>query len=166
MNNEQKKMNNKGFSLVELIIVIAIMAILVGVLAPQYVRYIAKSKISTDMQNVQAIRTSVEAYAAEAGSLSANVVVKVSGGSITVTGLDATTLNTIGISGSTTCKGTWAGDGTYTLDKSSLTWSGASSTACTSTVNGKTYRMGSVFDSSIQSEDNASGGSPTPTPNP
>ena len=31
-----KKMNNKGFSLVELIIVIAIMAVLIVVLAPQY----------------------------------------------------------------------------------------------------------------------------------
>ena len=35
MKNE-KKMNNKGFSLVELIIVIAIMAVLIAVLAPQY----------------------------------------------------------------------------------------------------------------------------------
>ncbi|HAL02696.1 MAG TPA: hypothetical protein DCP07_05005, partial [Lachnospiraceae bacterium] len=34
--------NNKGFSLVELIIVIAIMAILVGVMAPQLIKYIEK----------------------------------------------------------------------------------------------------------------------------
>ena len=33
---KKEKMNDKGFSLVELIIVIAIMAVLVVVLAPQY----------------------------------------------------------------------------------------------------------------------------------
>ena len=36
MNKKQKSLTNKGFSLVELIIVIAIMAVLVGVLAPQF----------------------------------------------------------------------------------------------------------------------------------
>lgn len=44
MNKKQKSLTNKGFSLVELIIVIAIMAVLVGVLAPQYVKYLNKSK--------------------------------------------------------------------------------------------------------------------------
>ena len=38
----KKKMDNKGFSLVELIIVIAIMVILVAVLAPQYLKYVEK----------------------------------------------------------------------------------------------------------------------------
>lgn len=45
-----KKLNNKGFSLVELIIVIAIMAILVGVMAPQLMKYIEKSRYSSDVQ--------------------------------------------------------------------------------------------------------------------
>lgn len=46
----KKKTDNKGFSLVELIIVIAIMVILVAVLAPQYLRYVEKSRVATDTQ--------------------------------------------------------------------------------------------------------------------
>ena len=33
---DRKKKDNKGFTLVELVIVVAILAILVGLLAPQY----------------------------------------------------------------------------------------------------------------------------------
>lgn len=51
--------NNKGFSLVELIIVIAIMAILVGVMAPQLIRYIEKTKESSDVQLLDTVRSAV-----------------------------------------------------------------------------------------------------------
>ncbi len=51
--------NNKGFSLVELIIVIAIMAILVGVMAPQLIKYIEKSKVSSDTQAADAVHTAI-----------------------------------------------------------------------------------------------------------
>ncbi|NLP34751.1 MAG: prepilin-type N-terminal cleavage/methylation domain-containing protein, partial [Clostridiales bacterium] len=39
-NSKKKVLNNKGFSLVELIVVIAIMAVLAGVAAPQVIKYI------------------------------------------------------------------------------------------------------------------------------
>ena len=51
--------NNKGFSLVELIIVIAIMAILVGVMAPQLIKYIEKSKVSADTQAADAVHSAI-----------------------------------------------------------------------------------------------------------
>ena len=59
MNKKQKSLTNKGFSLVELIIVIAIMAVLVGVLAPQYIKYLDKSKISADKQLADNLRQAI-----------------------------------------------------------------------------------------------------------
>ena len=61
---EKRKMNNEGFSLIELIVVIAIMAILVGALAPQLLKYIERSRQAADIQAAGAVYTAVQtAYA-------------------------------------------------------------------------------------------------------
>ena len=54
-------MKNKGFSLVELIIVIAIMAILAAAIAPALIRYIDKSRRSDDVAAAESINTAAQA---------------------------------------------------------------------------------------------------------
>lgn len=64
----KKEMNNKGFSLVELIIVIAIMAVLMGILAPQYLKYVRQSKVSTDITNAENLATAINTEVASGGN--------------------------------------------------------------------------------------------------
>lgn len=61
----QKSLTNKGFSLVELIIVVAIMAILIGVLAPQYLRYVEKSRHQKDNTTIGEIADIIKMTSAD-----------------------------------------------------------------------------------------------------
>ena len=59
------KKNNKGFSLVELIVVIAIMGVLVVVLAPTYLRYVNKTKLEKDIAAVGEVYEAIKVSTAE-----------------------------------------------------------------------------------------------------
>jgi prepilin-type N-terminal cleavage/methylation domain-containing protein len=65
-----KKLNNKGFSLVELIIVIAIMAILVGVVGTQVIPYLENSRQAKDYQILSSWNTAaMSAYSSAAAKI-------------------------------------------------------------------------------------------------
>ena len=75
------KKNNSGFSLVELIIVIAIMAVLIGVLAPQFIKYVEKSKESKDISNLDSCVSVVQSYYADKDFPSGGVTITAAKGS-------------------------------------------------------------------------------------
>lgn len=80
------KKNNKGFSLVELIVVIAIMAVLVGILAPTLIKYVDKSRRSTDVKNASEYMSAIQTYASDhedmAGISNATIVLTTQGATV------------------------------------------------------------------------------------
>jgi len=60
-----KKTSNKGFSLVELIVVIAIMGVLMVVLAPQYLKYVEKSRLQKDNSAIAEIAENIKIAVAD-----------------------------------------------------------------------------------------------------
>lgn len=77
-NLKKKKANNKGFSLVELIIVIAIMAILVGIVGTQVIPYLEKSREAKDQQILSAWNTAaVSAYTMNAEEITAATTITI-----------------------------------------------------------------------------------------
>ena len=87
---------NKGFSLVELIVVVAIMAVLVGILAPAYLSYVEKTRIGADEDAAEEIRRAVETATAEVAVYD-EVIGSLSGGSVSHTfGATVSSCSTLG----------------------------------------------------------------------
>lgn len=61
----EMKKNNKGFSLVELIVVIAIMVVLIAVLGSTILGYVEKSKYSKDIQALDSVKTAISTFVAD-----------------------------------------------------------------------------------------------------
>lgn len=129
-NNEIGKLNDKGFSLVELIIVIAIMAILVGVLAPQYLRYVERARESADLNTMDTLISAVEIYSVDPEFKPVEGTIKCVNGALTPSGDVGTkghvkdALNEAGLNRTITLKSKRYQNFTITFTASSITFSG------------------------------------------
>lgn len=140
----KKQKNNKGFSLVELIVVIAIMAVLVGVLAPQFIKYVERSRQSTDVQNVQLLKDAIEAEASDNEKIT-SATITIDG--TTVTG--ALVPDTITISSSKATvklKSSGWNKGKYTYTPSTGTWEKTASVGTNKNGGTSAKNMDDVFD--------------------
>ena len=138
----KKKMNNKGFTLVELIVVLVILAILAAILVPTLMGYIDKARSEKDFGTAQAIRVATQSMIAEMYG---------KGEEITETNITGHTKEIMGLIGaaSTTSGNTT----TYTLDGQKLTLEKVTLEDATNgnyqiksiivSINGKYYRYSS-----------------------
>ncbi|EOX4458437.1 TPA: type IV pilin protein [Vibrio diabolicus] len=87
-NSKQKK--QQGFTLIELMIVVAVIGVLAAIAIPQYQKYVEKSSLASALATASALKTNYEDYLAVSGAAPINIseigAVSFALGSISISG--------------------------------------------------------------------------------
>ena len=87
---------NQGFTLVELVIVVAILAVLSAIVAPQYIKYVERSHQGVDASTLESMRRAVETEVAILKEATdATVVITGATGTISSASLDSTFIDEV-----------------------------------------------------------------------
>ena len=115
--------NNKGFSLVEIIIVVAIMAVLVGILAPQFIKNVERSREAKDLQNIEEYKVTIESIAADKEGLDDNMEIKITSGTGTFVNVTDPELQKYGLESTFELSSTKWKPFIWTYDVTTYSWS-------------------------------------------
>ncbi len=136
------KKNNKGFTLVELIVVLVILAILAAILVPTLLGYIERARAEKDFSTAQTVRVAAQAvidqaygdgHATEAGNVAHTDITA-------ITAMNGTMANTTKDYGATVF--TLAGvNSTTDVTAFSFDYTGGIITGGTVTIKGHTYTL-------------------------
>ena len=94
------------------------MAVLIGVLAPQFIKYVERSRQSTDLQNVEELKNAVEVAAADDG-ITADAIITINGGKAKLTGFTPDSISKTEVE--LKSKG-WTDGAEFTYDMDDLKW--------------------------------------------
>jgi type IV pilus assembly protein PilA len=112
--NQVKRNLQKGFTLIELMIVVAIIGILAAIALPAYQDYVAKSQVIASLAEITPVKINIETKASQ-GITAADVTAS--------TGNTATILQTLGLAGASSKR--------CSQYDAAIATSGASSISCT-----------------------------------
>lgn len=101
----------QGFTLIELMIVVAIIAVLAAIAVPAYQNYVGKAQFSTGLAQLSALKTPVEMFIVEKGEYPANA------SSVTDSGLSVPTYDNGSVVMTATTPKTGEGNMVFTFNK-------------------------------------------------
>jgi type IV pilus assembly protein PilA len=128
MNN--KRTNQKGFTLIELMIVVAVIGVLSAIAIPKYQEYVEKAALTSALATATALKTNYENYLAVSGAA------PTSSAAIGATNFSLGTINITSAGINVTITNGGGKGSSISLSRSNDRWSCRISSARTITLNG------------------------------